>query len=190
MPDTITTNSRGGKQSHLDGRCDLLPALGVLDVAKVVALGAERYAPFNWHDISVAEHLNHALTHLMHHVAGDEGEDHLAHAGCRLLFALEIRQLAADGKWTEADGCRCGHCVERKGLEPSVGQQIIDSLREYRDRLADPLDDLPSLEPDEHYVDTFRGAMGDKIFAWRSDCNCEPCCRNRREYEKATNGAA
>lgn len=111
---SFVINARGGKQSHLPYRADLLPGWGILAQAIVAGEGAEKYEPLNWHDISEAEHLNHALTHLLKLVAGDESEDHLAHAACRLSFALEIRHLREQGLWTEAEGCKCHRCVVRK----------------------------------------------------------------------------
>lgn len=43
----------------------------------------------NWHSIPLGDHVNHALTHLFAHLAGDVQDDHLEHASCRLLMALE-----------------------------------------------------------------------------------------------------
>jgi hypothetical protein len=85
----IATNAAGGKQSHSPYRCDLLPAKAVLAVAKILKYGADRYAPNNWRKIDRADHLNHATTHILAHLAGDTSDDHLEHAACRLLMALE-----------------------------------------------------------------------------------------------------
>lgn len=86
----ITTNEQGGRQSRVPYRCDLLPARAVLDVAAVLSVGAEKYGPDNWRQITVNEHVNHALAHLFARQAGDDADDHLAHAACRLLMALEM----------------------------------------------------------------------------------------------------
>lgn len=74
------------------GRCDLSPARAVLAVAQVLATGAQKYGPDNWRGIPVEDHFNHALAHLFADLGGDTGDDHLAHAACRLLMALELRR--------------------------------------------------------------------------------------------------
>lgn len=84
------TNADGGKQSHVPYRCDLLPPLAVLAVASVLHHGGEKYGPNNWRQIPVADHVNHAMTHLFASLAGDRQDDHLEHAACRILFALEL----------------------------------------------------------------------------------------------------
>lgn len=84
-----TTNDKGGKQSHLSYRCDLLPPRATLAVAEVLDHGARKYGANNWHSIPVADHVNHAMVHLFAHLAGDTQDDHLEHAACRLLMALE-----------------------------------------------------------------------------------------------------
>ncbi len=89
-PDAPTiTNESGAKQSALPYRCDLLPASATLAVAKVLGHGAAKYGANNWRGIPVEDHLNHALTHIFAHLAGDKSDDHLDHAACRMLMALE-----------------------------------------------------------------------------------------------------
>jgi len=46
----------------------------------------------DWQARPVAEHLAHARAHLEALAAGDNNEDHLAHAVCRLLMALELQE--------------------------------------------------------------------------------------------------
>lgn len=82
-------NAHGGRQSASPYRADLLPALATLAVARALKLGADKYGDENWHLISAAEHVNHALVHLLARQAGDASDDHLAHAACRTLFALD-----------------------------------------------------------------------------------------------------
>lgn len=89
-PDAPTvTNDAGGKQSAVPYRCDLLPPRALLDVAAVLKGGADRYGDDNWRAIGRRDHLNHALTHVYAYLAGDRSDDHLSHAACRLLFAME-----------------------------------------------------------------------------------------------------
>lgn len=91
------TNERGGKQSHSPFRCDLLPPRAVLAVASVLRDGAAKYGDGNWRSIPVGDHLNHALSHVFAWLAGDTQDDHLAHAACRLVFALDLDRIAREG---------------------------------------------------------------------------------------------
>lgn len=90
-PDTPTAvNAAGGKQSAVPYRADLIPARAILQVSAVLHTGALKYGHDNWHVIPTRDHLNHALTHVFAHLAGDAQDDHLGHAATRLLMALEI----------------------------------------------------------------------------------------------------
>lgn len=92
-PDAPTiTNERGASQSHVPYRCDLLPARAALAVAGVLHEGAVKYGVDNWRGLPVANHINHALMHLFAHLAGDASDDHLSHAACRALMALELAE--------------------------------------------------------------------------------------------------
>ena len=86
----MVTNERGGKQSELNYRMDLVPPLALLNVAKVLKEGANKYDELNWKNITPNDHINHALCHLFALLAGDATDEHLAHAVCRLLFALDL----------------------------------------------------------------------------------------------------
>lgn len=59
----------------------------VVNIAKVLKYGADRYAPNNWRLIPEEEHINHALIHIIAHLAGDTQDDHIDHALCRLMMA-------------------------------------------------------------------------------------------------------
>lgn len=84
------TNEKGAKQSGSPYRCDLLPAQASLHVAGILKYGADKYGDNNWRGIPIADHLNHALTHIFAWLAGDSQDDHLGHAACRLMMALEV----------------------------------------------------------------------------------------------------
>jgi len=60
----------------------------VLAAGEVVHRGAWRTQP-------VAVHVEHALAHLIAWQAGRNDEDHLAHAGTRLLLALQLAEWGA-----------------------------------------------------------------------------------------------
>ena len=85
----VVMNEQGGRQSDSPYRADLLPPLALLAVAKVLKHGADKYAAWNWHAIPVADHVNHAIVHLLALAAGDTSDAHLDHAACRILFALD-----------------------------------------------------------------------------------------------------
>ena len=90
-----------GKQSKLPFGCDKIPPLAILEVARVLQQGAEKYQDpdgSNWKKIPIRDHLNHALTHLFGHLAEDTQDDHLAHAACRVLFALELDTRARSAR--------------------------------------------------------------------------------------------
>lgn len=86
----LAVNSHGGRQSHLPYRLDLLPAKATLAVGRVLKHGADKYGENNWHAISTREHLAHLLAHVFAWLAGDASDEHLEHAACRALMALEI----------------------------------------------------------------------------------------------------
>ena len=74
-------------------------------ILSVLAEGAKTHAPGAWCSLSVDEHIKRATDHLtkcspidrlLAYHRGDQ-EDHLAHAACRLLMALELR--ANDPAW-------------------------------------------------------------------------------------------
>lgn len=92
----IETNERGGRQSKLAERADLLPPSALLAVAKVLKEGAEKYGDRNWRQIECQSHLNHAMRHLLNYLAGDKTESHLEHAACRILMGLEIKTVGLD----------------------------------------------------------------------------------------------
>jgi hypothetical protein len=85
----LHTNKKGGVQSHLTQSFHLLPVDAVTAVAEVLFHGAKKYGQNNWRLIPVIDHLNHALYHVFLYIAGNRSENHLSHAACRLLMALE-----------------------------------------------------------------------------------------------------
>jgi hypothetical protein len=90
MPTVV--NAAGGKQSATPYRVDLIPALAILRESEVLAGGAVKYGEKNWENISIPEHLNHALQHIFAYLAGDRSDDHLANLSCRAHFALDLQE--------------------------------------------------------------------------------------------------
>lgn len=88
----IKANSAGGKQHYRPYRCQALPPKALLEVGKVRYIGFNQlgYEDDNYKNIELTEHLGRALTHIFAYLAGDKQNNHLSHAACRLLFALEM----------------------------------------------------------------------------------------------------
>lgn len=85
----VATNERGGKQSGLPVRLDLVDPYAILALGRVLAKGVH-YGEDNWRLISAREHANHALSHLLGWLAGDDSDPHLEHAFCRLMMAIAM----------------------------------------------------------------------------------------------------
>lgn len=78
-------------QMAMDCLCDE-PITQVMEIAKILQYGADRYAPNNWRLIPEEEHINHALIHIVAHIAGDTQDDHINHALCRLMMAYATKK--------------------------------------------------------------------------------------------------
>ena len=92
----IITNDDGGRHSAIPFRFDLLPPIGVLEVARIMHAGNESHGKDRWRAVPLAEQINHALMHLYAYLAGDRTEDHLGHAACRTLMAKELATGASE----------------------------------------------------------------------------------------------
>lgn len=75
------------KQEALPARFDLVPPSALERVAQTLHEGAEKYGEYNWQTINLDDHINHAIAHVYAYLSGDDSEDHLTHAICRLMFA-------------------------------------------------------------------------------------------------------
>ena len=67
-------------------------------LARTLASGRRTHRAGAWRSKPVQKHLQHARKHLELLVSGAGGEDHLAHAACRLLMALELRERTAKAR--------------------------------------------------------------------------------------------
>ena len=93
-PDAATTvNDKGGAQSHVPARFDLIDGPALFEMAKVLHTGAEKYGEGNWKLIDVNDHLNHLLMHTYAYLSGDNTDDHLSHILCRATFALGVKLM-------------------------------------------------------------------------------------------------
>jgi hypothetical protein len=67
-------------------------------LARTLAAGRRTHRAGAWRAKSVRKHLQHARKHFDLLASGAGGEDHLAHAACRLLMALELRERTAKAR--------------------------------------------------------------------------------------------
>jgi hypothetical protein len=85
----VETAPNGAKQSATPCRADLLPPAALLHIGAILKGGAEKYGEENWRGLTLRDHINHAYVHILAFLDGDTQDDHLGHAACRMLFALE-----------------------------------------------------------------------------------------------------
>ena len=86
----ITTNEKGGSQSHVPVRFDLIDGKALFEMAAVLHEGAVKYGAENWRKIDVSDHLNHLIMHAYAYLSGDRSDEHLSHIMCRAMFAQGV----------------------------------------------------------------------------------------------------
>lgn len=77
----------------------LLPPSALLAISRVLTFGAQKYSPDNWKKVPGAKdrYLDAMLRHILAYNSGEindpeSGENHLAHAGCCLMFLLDAAE--------------------------------------------------------------------------------------------------
>lgn len=74
-------------------RYDLISSVGLRRLAETYAEGAEKYSDWNWQKgFPWSDTLNHAIRHIELWRAGDQTEDHLAHAAWNLFALMQFEQ--------------------------------------------------------------------------------------------------
>lgn len=74
--------------------------LAIVEIAKVLQYGADKYEANNWRLIPQEEHINHALIHYLAFLLGDTQDEHLEHCMCRLMMAYAT-QKSPDFSYTQ-----------------------------------------------------------------------------------------
>lgn len=88
----LEVTPQGGKHSKIGMAFHHLDAGLMLTLASILYQGGAKYGRNNWKNISVEDHLNHALTHIFGFLSGDTQDDHLSHAILRVMFAEIVRR--------------------------------------------------------------------------------------------------
>ena len=101
-------SSEGIKYDSEKPKMNLLPPKAIVEVAKVLTFGAEKYDAENWRKLDDLQnrYTAGALRHIFAHMDGEQldpetGLSHMAHALCCLLFKLEIELEDGESKEEE-----------------------------------------------------------------------------------------
>ena len=93
-----------GAEKHDDGkpRLELVDRVAMVELARVLGYGAEKYGADNWRKgLSQRRCLGAALRHIYDHLDGKDLDEesnllHLAHAMAELMFAIRMHQTRPD----------------------------------------------------------------------------------------------
>ena len=101
----------------------LLPPKALMEVSKVLTIGAEKYDEENWRKLDNLQnrYTGATLRHLFAHMDGEQLDSetdlsHLAHAVCCLLFKLEI-EIEKSQKKSGRGSERCEYSTSNKRNE-------------------------------------------------------------------------
>jgi hypothetical protein len=95
----LEVTSTGAVQSSFPYKFANIPPEAMYILAEVLNYGVDKYCKDgsdttepNMRNISVKDHINHALGHIYAFLAGQTDEDHLSHALCRIVYAVTVQQ--------------------------------------------------------------------------------------------------
>lgn len=96
-------------------RMDLLSSIAMVEVAKVLDYGANKYADNNWRKgMLFSRCIGASLRHIFSWLGGETldaetGFNHLAHAAVNLMFILElsVTHPEYDDRWTSGEAVTC-----------------------------------------------------------------------------------
>ena len=75
------------------GRCDLLPPLAILRLARHFEAGAVKYGDRNWEKgIPINSFVDSAIRHILKYMIGAKDGDHLCAAAWNLMCAMETEE--------------------------------------------------------------------------------------------------
>lgn len=87
-------NEKGGIK-HNEGKlmCRLIDPLVIVELAKVLTYGADKYSPENWKKVDREEYISAMWRHWLNYLSGEEkdqesGLDHLSHMLCNIQFLM------------------------------------------------------------------------------------------------------
>lgn len=87
----------GSRGSKFPARYDLISTIGLRRVAETCGEGALKYGQNSYlKGMPETDLLNHALSHINMHRAGDTSEDHIAHATWNLLTLMHMQETRPD----------------------------------------------------------------------------------------------
>ncbi len=95
-------SEQGSKFDGAKNKVELLPPFALEKIAEILTFGAQKYAAWNWSKGIEYSRLYGALQrHMMSWYKGEEvdpesGKSHLYHAGCCLLFLIEMDEFRKD----------------------------------------------------------------------------------------------
>ncbi len=100
----------------------LIPTQSIIEVARVMGMGATKHKPANWTYLPSTAHINAAFRHISEHLRGElydreSGLAHLSHAAARLMLAVSL-----------AD-------AENEIYNPVDGLPPVDRLREQANKM-------------------------------------------------------
>jgi hypothetical protein len=100
----VVENEFGASQSDYAFRYDLIPKESMELLSNIFKYGADKYEAWNWENIPIHDHINHAIGHILNYfdnkrniIDDTNKEPELSHALCRLAFACYLDSIK-DGK--------------------------------------------------------------------------------------------